>query len=151
MVFPGGDFAEPAREGRGMTVPLDMMNDMRSMDAGGVSRAGVIRRGGDNRDTSRRSLEQGEDRGCLRGPLGIDRLEPQREVVRLGRGAAAQGRRLDRAYPHVYVDGVYPNPEIRRLINVVGTSPNGCRRPWSSPRGSSTSRGADGNRGATWT
>ena len=34
-----------------MTVPLDMMNDIRSMDAGGVPRAEIARRLGVSRNT----------------------------------------------------------------------------------------------------
>ena len=43
MVSPGGYFGEPAREGRGVTVPLDTVNDIRSMDAAGRSRSEAAR------------------------------------------------------------------------------------------------------------
>ena len=45
MVFPGADFGEE-RPGRmeEMTVPLDTRNDMRSMEAGGLTRAEIARR-----------------------------------------------------------------------------------------------------------
>ena len=67
------------------------------------------RRGGHDRDVPRGRLHQAH-RGRLRDPLGlerlgVDRLQPQREGVRVGRGVAQQP--LDRAYPYVYVDGIY--------------------------------------------
>ena len=42
---PGGRFGEgSARRGRMMTVPLDTRNDIRSLDAEGVSRSDIARR-----------------------------------------------------------------------------------------------------------
>ena len=43
MFSPGSCFGEPAREGRGVTVPLDTVNDIRSMDAAGRSRSEIAR------------------------------------------------------------------------------------------------------------
>ena len=43
-----------------MTVPLDMMNDIRSMDAGGVPRAEIARRLGASRNTVAKYAD-GED------------------------------------------------------------------------------------------
>ena len=45
MVFPGANFGE-ARPGRmeEMTVPLDMRNDIREMEAAGVSRSEIARK-----------------------------------------------------------------------------------------------------------
>lgn len=57
-----------------MTVPLDMMNDIRSMDAGGVPRAEIARRLGVSRNTVAKYAD-------------MDDMSPPRPRPRGGRGS----------------------------------------------------------------
>lgn len=83
----------PRSDLRELNIRVPKLNETRPRRRlSSATAGGGLRRGGDDGDVPRRGPNQ-EDRGLLRDPLEIerlryDRLQPEREGLRLGRGVA---------------------------------------------------------------
>ena len=101
-----------------MTVPLDVMNDIRSMDGGGVPRAEIARRLGVSRNTVAKYADMEDSRGGARGdaPRGGREGRPRRlrRDLNLHRVPIRTNNAIERL-----------NREVRRRTRVVGTFPDG--------------------------
>ncbi len=107
-----------------MTVPLDVMNDIRSMDGGGVPRAEIARRLGVSRNTVAKYADMEDSRGGARG----DAPRGGREVVRAGYAETLTYTGFPREHrARIRTNNAIErlNREVRRRTRVVGTFPDG--------------------------